>query len=114
MDHSLLSQESKCCKELDCEASDKSKRDTLEIVVFDELVEVDTKQLKGDAQMITEVEVIIEVHDIGGVLGVPLSELLQNAHLYKRLMMKPFLVPNDLDSDKRVGFVVFSPDHLTK
>lgn len=63
-------------------------------------------QLKTDAEMIPEVEVIQHVDNIMLSILVLGPEMVEDAHLYERLVVEPLLVADDLDGDMLVGAVV--------
>mmetsp|Transcript_25504 Transcript_25504/g.58865 ORF Transcript_25504/g.58865 Transcript_25504/m.58865 type:complete len:266 (+) Transcript_25504:182-979(+) len=72
----LLAKEAQCCEKLDSKAPDQTQRDALKVVVLDKLIQVDAQELKSDAKVVPEVEVICHVHDIGRALNVTLSNVL--------------------------------------
>mmetsp|Transcript_48637 Transcript_48637/g.125284 ORF Transcript_48637/g.125284 Transcript_48637/m.125284 type:complete len:217 (+) Transcript_48637:637-1287(+) len=114
MDDVLLLQKSQGRQQLDGKSPDETQRNPLEIVVFNELVEIYAEQLEGDAQVVPEIEVVHHVHHIRGALDVALAQVLEDLHLDQRLVVKSFLVPDDLASHLSIRFVVESSDHLAK
>ena len=57
-------------QDLDGEASDQVLGDALEVVVFDEFVEVDGEHFEGDAEMVSPEEVFAHFDDVFVVVGV--------------------------------------------
>jgi hypothetical protein len=57
-------------QELLCKAPNELQRETLEIMSFDEFVQVHTKQVGGDTQVTTKVEALIEFDHAMAILGV--------------------------------------------
>mmetsp|Transcript_55745 Transcript_55745/g.180990 ORF Transcript_55745/g.180990 Transcript_55745/m.180990 type:complete len:282 (-) Transcript_55745:420-1265(-) len=110
----LLLQKSQGRQQLDGKSPDETQRNPLEVVVLNELVEIYAEQLEGDAQVVPEIEVVHHVHHIRGALDVALAQVLEDLHLDQRLVVKSFLVPDDLASHLSIRFVVESSDHLAK
>ncbi len=111
-------QEEQRVEHLFCEASDHFEGEASEGVGFDEFVEVHVEEFGGNAKMTSEVEALREVDHavlIERILDFisftlhsiwiwscgsthPLAQLLEDVDFNQRLLMKTFLVPNDLDS----------------
>jgi hypothetical protein len=62
--------------------------------------------------VVPEVEVIQHVDNVVRSVGVFLAQLVENAHLDQRLMMKSLLVADDFDCDILIGFVVHGSNDL--
>lgn len=60
----MMSHQRQGLKHLASEAPDESSGKAHETVGFDELVEVDAEQLHGDAEVVSEVEVLRHLDDI--------------------------------------------------
>eukprot|EP00420_Gonyaulax_spinifera_P006924 CAMPEP_0197932982 /NCGR_PEP_ID=MMETSP1439-20131203/109423_1 /TAXON_ID=66791 /ORGANISM="Gonyaulax spinifera, Strain CCMP409" /LENGTH=139 /DNA_ID=CAMNT_0043555791 /DNA_START=214 /DNA_END=634 /DNA_ORIENTATION=+ len=114
VDDVLLPQEPQSGEELDCKAADEPKRHTLEVVVLDELVEVDAQELKRDAEVVPEVEVVQHVHDIRGALDIPLTQVLKDLHLNKGLVVESLLVAHHLEGDVVARLVIEGANHLSE
>jgi len=77
-----------------------------------QLVQVEGHELEHDAQMIAKVE--RRVHSNDSVIMVPLSQMLKDFDLNQRLSMEPLFVPNDLNGNLTLCFMVRGPNDLTK
>lgn len=62
-------------------ALDQLQAEPLEVVLLDELVQVDRQQLKGDAQVVAEHEVLLDVDDMVHVLRIVVAQVLQHLEL---------------------------------
>lgn len=51
-------------KDLDCKSANETQPNALEIVALDKLVQINTEQLKGDAQVVPKVERFIHAHNV--------------------------------------------------
>ncbi len=83
-----------------CELAHQLQREALELVLLDELVQVDAEQLEGQAGVVAEVEVVVQVDDVVRVVLVLLAEVLQDADLLLRLTMEALLIADLQDSHK--------------
>jgi hypothetical protein len=81
---------------LDGKAADQAQRNSLKIVVLDELIKVDAEKLKGDAKVVPEVEVVCHMHHIRSIFCIVFSEVLQNLDFDQRLMVKTFFISDHL------------------
>ena len=106
MDDVLFSEELEGLKHLDGEASDEGEGYSLEVVVFDKLVEVDGEELEGDDQVGTEDAVVQDLDDVVCVLWILLLEMLQYLELHPCLVLVSLLVLDDLDSHHLLGLMV--------
>lgn len=115
VDDLLLLQKNQRGQDLLAETTDQTQREALELVCFDELVQVHAKQLRGDAKMASEVEALCKVDHTVLVVGIlntfvsnllhplslmptyPFAKLLENVDLNQSLLVEPLLVTNDLD-----------------
>jgi len=79
------------------EFSHQLKREALELVLLDELVEVDAEQLEGDAHVAPEHEVVVHVDQVEGIVFVLLPQVLEDANLFLGLAVKPLLVAHHLE-----------------
>lgn len=64
--------------------------------------------------MIPEIKVLQHVNHIVAAVFVLLSQMVQNSHFYKGLMVKPSLVPDDFDRHVFMGHMVQSSNNLPK
>lgn len=82
----------KCNKYLNGEPLDQIHREPVEVIHFDELVEVHAQHLEGHYQVLAEHKVVILPDYILFVLGVALVQGVQQLRLYKPLFVKALLV----------------------
>mmetsp|Transcript_35715 Transcript_35715/g.43094 ORF Transcript_35715/g.43094 Transcript_35715/m.43094 type:complete len:224 (+) Transcript_35715:1502-2173(+) len=62
--------------------------------------------------MVAEVEVLAHVDDVGGIILIFMPQMLENLDLYEGLVMKAFLISDDLYSTESVRFVVKALHYL--
>lgn len=72
MDHVVFFQELEGVEQLDGEASHQTERQSFKVVQFEEFVQVDTHQFKGDAQVLPEDHIVFHMNDVHGVIRVVL------------------------------------------
>ena len=96
------------------ELTHEGRAETLELVPLDELVEVHAEELKGEADVVPEREVVDEVDDVVRAVGVLLPQVLQYPYLLHRLPVEPLLVPHDLQRHVLLRLVVERLEHLTE
>jgi hypothetical protein len=88
-------------EEWDCKLADEAGWEALVVIPTDELVEVETHELKDNAEMVPEVEG--GEHSYHWIVMIPFSQVLQNLHLHQSLGMKSLLIPRNSENDKRRG-----------
>lgn len=71
-------------------------------------------ELKCDAQVVAEVEVVQHVDDVVTAVLVLLPQMVQYPDFHQGLVMEPLLVPDDLDRHVLVGHVVERLYHLAE
>ena len=86
----------------------------LEVIVFNEFVEVDRKGFKCNAEMIAEVEVAVDSNDVTPMLFIHCHEVFEDLHLHQCLMMEPFLISYHLQRHYHVLLMVKAFQHLTE
>ena len=91
---------------MNSKASDERQRDSLEVIVLDEFVEVDRKELEGDDQVGSENAMVKDLDDVICVFRILLLEVLQYLELYPCLVLVSLLILDDLDSNHLFGLVV--------
>ena len=64
--------------------------------------------------MAPEVEALIEIDHIVSFVRIPFFQFLQDVNLDESLLMKSFLVSDDLDGDELPRLVIYATDHLPK
>ena len=74
--------------------SDQLKAEPLELILFDQLVQIDTKQLKGDAGVGAKDEMVKHMNNVIAIVFVLLAQVLQDSNLLLSLAVKPFLIPD--------------------
>ncbi len=94
--------------------SHQLQRESLEFVLLDQLVQVDTQKLEGDAGVGAKDKVVEHVDDVVGVVLVLLAQVLQDADLFLGLPVEPLLVAHHLQGDVQVALVVVGLHHLTE
>ena len=94
--------------------SHELERESLKLVLLDQLVQVDAEQLECDAHVAPEHEVIKHVDQVERVILVLLPQVLQDPDFLLSLPVKPFLVPDHFESDVLVGLVIVGLDHLAE
>lgn len=70
MDNPLATQEDQAAENLFRETTDKVQGKALEVMRFDEFVQVHPKQLRRDAEMTPEIEALREVYHTVKMMGV--------------------------------------------
>ena len=78
----------------------------MEVIVLDEFVEVDRKELEGDDQVGSENAMVKDLDDVICVFWILLLEVLQYLELYPCLVLVSLLILDDLDSNHLFGLVV--------
>ena len=71
-----------------------------------EIVEIYREQLKGNANMLPEHEVVLHLHNVMLIILIVFLQVLQNLDFNPSLVMELLLVPHDLDSDVFVVLVI--------
>jgi hypothetical protein len=84
----------------------------LELVLFDQLIQVNTQELKGDACMGSKDKVVKHVNDVVGIVLVLLAQVFQDSDFFLGLPVKPFLVSYHFQGNMEVTFVIVGLDHL--
>ena len=70
MDNAVMAHKRQGLQHLASESPDETSRETMEVVSFDQFVEVNAEELHGDTQMVTEVEVFSHLDDMVFLLRV--------------------------------------------
>lgn len=96
------------------EPPDEAQTETLVVVLLDQLVQVQVHELEADAQVVPEVEVVQHVDDVVSRIAVLLAEMVEDLDFDQRLVVKPLLVPDDLDGDVLARLVVQRADDLAE
>lgn len=64
--------------------------------------------------MIAKVEVLRHLDNMMLLIWVPLAQVIKNLDFDEGLMVKPLLVPNNLNCDRRSRSMISAAQHLTK
>jgi hypothetical protein len=86
----------------------------LEFVLLDQLIQVNTQELKGDACVGSKDKVVKHVNDVVGIVLVLLAQVFQDSDFFLGLPVKPFLVSYHFQGNMEVTFVIIGLDHLTE
>lgn len=73
MNQVSLVQKAQCVQQLLRKDADKGRTETSELVLLDQLVEVDTEQLKGKAEVLTVDEGVLQTEEVVVVVLVVLA-----------------------------------------
>lgn len=106
--------ESKRLENLDGKPSDKILSDASEVVLFDELVEIETEEFEGDDEVLSEYQVVEHPDDVVLVLLVVVVQVLQDLQLHACLVLEFLLVPDDFNGHHFVGLVVKALQSLSE
>lgn len=96
------------------ELADELQRESLELVLLYQLVQVDRQQLECDACVVSERERIEHVDHVHRVVLVLLAEVLQDTDLLLRLAVEALLVTYHLERDILALLVVVRLYYLTE
>lgn len=114
MDHSMFSLIFKCLQNLNCKSSYKAQWNSIEVIVLDKLIEINTKQLKWDDQMFPEYAVVFDPYDIVYIIRVMFLEVIEDIKFDSSLMMKSLLIADNFDSYFLICFVIFAFQSLSE
>ena len=114
VDDSVPAQGFQALQDRVCKLSDQWQAEALELVAFDQLIQVHAQQLKGHADVVAEGEVFKHVHDIHGAVTILLAQVLQDADLLLRLPVEALLVAHHFQSQVLLQFMVVYLRHLAE
>ena len=114
MNDALLTQVLQSLEYLNGESSDQAERNTCEVVVLDELIEVDREQLEADHEVLPEHHVVLDANDVEGIIGVILLQVHEDLEFYSCLVLETLLVSDELNRDMLLGLVVEAFDGLAE
>jgi len=83
-----------CLQDLDCEPSNQAQREPLEVVVFNEFVQVDTQQFEGHADVFAEQKGVAYAHNVVVFFWVSIPQSLQEFDFHHRLLVETFAIPD--------------------
>mmetsp|Transcript_4359 Transcript_4359/g.6109 ORF Transcript_4359/g.6109 Transcript_4359/m.6109 type:complete len:92 (-) Transcript_4359:666-941(-) len=81
---------------------------------FDEIVQVNAQELKGQAKMVSEMEGVHDVYHMALTIWVLFFHVLENLCFHQSLLVISLFVSDDLQRKLFVGFVVKHFNHLPK
>ena len=106
MDNVFITHEFQSLQNLDGESSNQTEWNTLEVISFDELIQIDWKQLESNQQVTPEVAVILYANDVVLVVRVFCLQVLHYVQLHGGLVRIFLLVSDDLDGDGLLRLVI--------
>lgn len=106
----MLSEILESVKKLDGEPPDQTQTQSFKIVKLQEVVEVDAHQFEGDAEMLSEDDVVLHVNDVHRVFLVVLSQILEDLQLHSSLVVVLLLVLYDFDGHFFLTLVIEALD----
>lgn len=110
----MIALELQSLENLNRKAPNKASRDSLEIILFYEFVQIHTEQFKRQQQMFAENGVIKDPHNVVLVILVLLSEESEQAKFYTCLVLESLLVAYHFDSNHHLLLVVKALQCLSK
>ena len=93
-------------QDLETEPLRQGHRESLEVVVPDELVEIDRQHLEQNADMGSKRELSLDSNDVLHVIRVLVFQSLENLDFNFSLLVKLFPIFEDFDSYLLFGFVI--------
>ena len=90
----------------------QGEAEPLELVLLDQLVEVHAQQLEGEADVVSEGEMVDQMDDVVCVVLVLLPQVLQYPNLLVGLAVESLLVPYHLQSNVLLRSVIVRLQHL--
>ena len=110
-----LVQERERLQDLGDESSDQFGRDASKLVVANQLVQIQGKHLKDDAEMLAKYEVIQHAYHIVAVMWiVAVVEHVKDGEFHHGLLEIGGLVLDNFDGDQLMGFDVLTLGNLPK
>lgn len=101
-------------EDLDAESFSQRHRESLKVVVLDELVEINAQHFKTDEYVAAEGEVVLDADDVLRILPVRVSQRFEDADLDLALFVELLPVLQDLQSDGLLLLVVVATDDDTE
>lgn len=86
----------------------------MEVVAFDELVEIHAQHLEGEDQVLAEDELLLYANDVLFVLWVVVAELLQNLGFNETLLVESLLVSENLERNVLLVLVIKTFEYLAE
>ena len=99
---------------MNCKASDERQRDSLEVIVLDEFVEIDREEFEGDDQVGSENTMVEDLDDVVCVFWILLLKMLQYLELDSCLVLVSLLILDYLDSYHLFSLMVETFERLAE
>ena len=77
---------------LDSESLYQVKRETLEMIHLDELVQIHREHFEGDHEMLSEKKLVRPPDDIFLIFGITFVQMLYQSRFHQTLLVQPLLV----------------------
>jgi hypothetical protein len=114
MNQVFFSQVFKSLKNLYSKPSNQAQRYSLKIIVLNEFIEIDRKQLKRDNEMLPKHAVIFYSNYVICIIWIVIFKMEQNLQLHSSLMLKLLFVSDNFDGNNFSCFMVNTFKRLTK
>lgn len=101
-------------EDLDGKSLYQVKRKALEVVHFDEFIEVDRKHFESDTEMLSEQELVMSSDYVFLVLGVMFVQVLYQSGLHQSLLIQPLLVFKNLEGYVALLLVIVASKNHAK
>jgi hypothetical protein len=114
MDDAVLVEVIKTDEDLDGEPFDEVEGESLEVVHFDEFVEVDRQHFESDDQVLPKHKLVQSLYDIFLVLRVVVVQVLYQFSLNQALFVKSLFVFEDFYGHELFLLMVIALEHCSK
>ena len=108
MNDPMLSLVFQSLQDLNSEPSNQPDRHPSELIVLNELIKVYAEKLERYDQMLPVNGEVLYPDDIVDIIGVMLLQVVENVQLDPSLMMKAFLVADNLHCNKLIGLIIIA------
>lgn len=108
MNNPVLSLVFQSLQDLNGEPSNQPDRHPSELIVLNELIKVYAEKLERYDEMLPVNGEVLYPDDIVDIIGVMLLEVVENVQLDPSLMMKAFLVADNLHCNKLIGLIIIA------
>lgn len=78
VDHILFAEILKSLKDLDCKSTNEREWDTLEVVVFDEFVQINREKLERNNQVLAELAAVLNLDYVICIIRILVLQVLKN------------------------------------
>eukprot|EP00359_Climacostomum_virens_P007790 CAMPEP_0204909082 /NCGR_PEP_ID=MMETSP1397-20131031/7877_1 /ASSEMBLY_ACC=CAM_ASM_000891 /TAXON_ID=49980 /ORGANISM="Climacostomum Climacostomum virens, Strain Stock W-24" /LENGTH=206 /DNA_ID=CAMNT_0052078807 /DNA_START=850 /DNA_END=1471 /DNA_ORIENTATION=- len=101
-------------QELHSKALDQIQSEASKLVSLEEVIEVDAEELEGNADVPAEHEAVFHLHDVAAIAWVFAAQAVKDFYFDCPLLLKPLLVPEDLEGHSLVALIIKSLDYLAE